>query len=181
MARGQAKNGWNGVLGRRNSMITGPVVGGAGHIVSSEGRPGWPECVCSMGPLVPVCLPCWCLFRVTVCLFPSPAGFAPSFPATEAFSTFWSAITTQATTSISESGALTPRPSRCRVSAGSSSERGARRGTEERTCACLDGGAGRFLRAHSSASPCGPCEPSTHVSQFMHSQHEKQKEIKKKV
>lgn len=125
MVRGQPKNGWNGVLGRRNSMITGPVVGGAGHIPSSKGRPGWPECVCSMGPLVPVCLPCWCLFRVTVCLFPSPAGFAPSFPATEAFSTFWSAITTQATTSISESGALTPRPSRCRASAGSSSEQGA--------------------------------------------------------
>lgn len=112
-------------------------------------RPQWLECVCSLGPFVP----CWCLSRVTVCLFPSPAGFAPSFLATEVFSMCWSVTTTRETTSISGSGALMPRPSRCRVSAGSSSEQGDPSwvvnvwlsGTEVPW---------RLLHALSSASPC---------------------------
>ena len=71
--------------------------------------------------------PCSCLSRITICLFPFPAGFAPSFLATEVFSICWSVITTQATTSISGSGALMPRPSRCRASEESSSEQGDQR------------------------------------------------------
>ena len=40
LALGLAKYGWNGVLGRRNSMISSPVGRqGAGHILGSTGRP----------------------------------------------------------------------------------------------------------------------------------------------
>lgn len=171
---GWAKHGWNSALGRGNIMITGQVVGGcrgrAGHILGSEGRLGWLECVCSTDPFVPVCSPCGCFSRVMVCSSLPQLGFAPSFPATEAFSMCWSAITTQATTSTSESGALTRRLSRCRVSAGSSSEQGDRRGAQEQGGACLEGGAAEGLPC-----PLLCLRPVAPVSQFIHSQHESNK------
>lgn len=78
---GWAKHGWNSALGRGNIMITGQVVGGcrgrAGHILGSEGRLGWLECVCSTDPFVPVCSPCGCFSRVMVCSSLPQLGLLP--------------------------------------------------------------------------------------------------------
>lgn len=96
---------------------------GTGHIVGTEGMPGWVGCVCSTGASVPVLIALPGPLYAPVRLFPPTAGFAASSLDTEVFSMCWSVTTTRGTTSISGSGALMPRPSRCRVSAGSSSER----------------------------------------------------------
>lgn len=121
-----------------------------------EGHEGW-NCVSSVGSFALSQSPCSCLSRVTVCLFPFPAGFAPSFLATEVFSMCWIVITTRVTTSISGSGALMPRPSRCRVSAGSSSERWMCACLEQRSC-----GGCYMLSSASSGNPMWTqhlCEP----------------------
>lgn len=121
--------------------------------------------------------PCRCLSRVTVSPFPSPAGFAPSSLATEGFSTCWSVITTRATTSISGSGARTPRPPRCRVSAGSSSEQWP--GAEREPVLVRDRSCGRchllFSLAPTPAAQRAPhpCEPVR-----ARSRHEKLRVIK---